>query len=97
MPTYVNLLRFTDQGVRNYQDTVDRAEAYWGSIEKAGGRLLHQVWTMGDYDIVMLFEAPDDETATSLALGVSSLGNVRTTTMRAFAAEEMRGILERGG
>lgn len=50
-------------GGPNYQDTVDRAEAYWGSIEKAGGRLLHQVWTMGDYDIVMLFEAPDDETA----------------------------------
>ena len=97
MPTYVNLLRFTDQGVRNYQDTVDRAEAYWDSIERAGGRLLHQVWTMGDYDIVVLFEAPDDETATSLALGVCSLGNVRTTTTRAFTAEEMRGIVERGG
>jgi uncharacterized protein with GYD domain len=94
MPTYVNLLRLTDQGVRDYQDTVDRAEAYWDSIEKAGGRLLHQVWTMGDYDIVVLFEAPDDETATSLSLGVSSVGNVRTTTTRAFTAEEMRGILE---
>ncbi len=52
---------------------------------------------MGDYDIVVLFEAPDDETATSLALGVSSLGNVRTTTTRAFTAEEMRGIIEREG
>ncbi len=49
---------------------------------------------MGDYDIVVLFEAPDDETATSLSLGVSSVGNVRTTTARAFTAEEMRGILE---
>ena len=97
MPTYVNLLRFTDQGVRNHQDTVDRAEAYRESIERAGGRLLHQVWTMGDYDVVVLFEAPDDETATSLALGVSSLGNVRTTTTRAFTAEEMRGITQRGG
>ncbi len=97
MPTYVNLLRFTEQGVRNYQDTVDRAEAYWASIEQAGGRLLHQVWTMGDYDIVVLFEAPDDETATSLSLGVCSLGNVRTRTTRAFTAEEMRGIIERGG
>ena len=95
MPTYVSLLRFTDQGIRNYQDTVDRAEAYWESIERAGGRLLHQVWTMGEYDIVVLFEAPDDETATSVALGVSALGNVRTTTVRAFTAEEMRGIIER--
>ena len=97
MPTYVNLLRFTDQGVRNYHHTVDRAEAYWDSIERAGGRLLHQVWTMGDYDIVVLFEAPDDETATSLSLDVCSLGNVRTTTTRAFTAEEMRAIIERGG
>ncbi len=97
MPTYVNLLRFTEQGIRNYRDTVDRAEAYWDSIEKAGGRLLHQVWTMGDYDIVVLFEAPDDETATSVSLGVSSLGNVRTTTSRAFTADEMRGVVEREG
>ncbi len=96
MPTYVNMLRLTDQGVRDYRDTVDRAEAYWDSIERAGGRVLHQVWTMGDYDIVVLFEAPDDETATSLSLGVSSVGNVRTTTTRAFTAEEMRGILEGG-
>lgn len=96
MPTYVNLIRFTEQGVRNYQDTVDRAEAYRESIERAGGRLLHEVWTMGDYDIVVLFEAPDDETATSLALGVCSLGNVRTATTRAFTAEEMRSIVESG-
>ncbi len=96
MPTYVNLITLTEQGVRNYRDTVDRAEAYWDAIERVGGRLIHQVWTMGNYDIVVLFEAPDDETASSLALGVSSLGNVRTTTMRAFTAEEMRGIAERG-
>ena len=96
MPTYVNLIRFTDQGVRSYKDTVRRAEDYWTSIERAGGRLLHEVWTQGEYDIVVLFEAPDDETATSLALRVSALGNVRTTTMRGFNAEEMRRIVERG-
>ena len=96
MPTYVNLIRFTDQGIRNYRDTVARAEDYWAAIEKAGGRVLHEVWTLGEYDIVVLFEAPDDETATSLALQVSSAGNVRTTTMRGFEAEEMRGIVERG-
>ena len=96
MPTYLNLINFTDQGIREYADTVGRAEAYWASIEAAGGRLVQQVWTMGPYDIVTLFEAPDDETATALALQVSSLGNVRTTTMRAFTAEEMAGIVERG-
>ena len=51
---------------------------------------------MGPYDIVVLFEAPDDETATALALKVSALGNVRTTTMRAFTADEMSHIVERG-
>ena len=96
MPTYVNLIKFTDQGIRGYKETVRRAEEYWAAIEQAGGRVLHEVWTLGDYDIVVLLEAPDDETATSLALEVSSLGNVRTTTMRAFNADEMRGIIDRG-
>ncbi len=95
MPTYVNLIKLTEQGIRNYKDTVQRAEEYWAGIERAGGRVLYEVWTMGEYDIVVLFEAPDDETATSLALQVSALGNVRTTTMRAFDAEEMRSIIER--
>lgn len=97
MPTFVNLIRFTDEGIRNYKDTVKRAEEYWAAIERAGGRLIHEVWTLGDYDIVVLFEAPDDETATALALEVSSHGNVRTTTMRAFEADEMRRMIERGG
>jgi uncharacterized protein with GYD domain len=96
MPTYVNLINFTDQGIRAYADTVRRAEDYWASIEAAGGRVIQEVWTMGPYDIVVLFEAAGDETATALALQVSSLGNVRTTTMRAFTAEEMGGIVERG-
>lgn len=96
MPTYVNLIRFTEQGFRNYKDTVARAEEYWASIEQAGGRVIHEVWTLGEYDIVVLFEAPDDETAASLALEVNSLGNVRAKTMRAFNAEEMRAIIERG-
>ena len=51
---------------------------------------------MGPDDIVVLFEAPDDETATALALQVSSLGNVRTMTMRAFTADEMAAIVEGG-
>ena len=96
MPTYVNLINFTDQGIRAHEDTVSRAEDYWAAIERAGGKVLHEVWTMGPYDIVVLFEAPDDETATSLALKVSARGNVRTTTMRAFTAEEMPGILQQG-
>jgi uncharacterized protein with GYD domain len=95
MATYVNLAKFTEQGIRNYKDTLKRAEEYWSSIDKAGGRVLHQVWTLGEYDVVTMLEAPDDETAAALAARVSSLGNVRITTLRGFTPDEMRKILAR--
>jgi uncharacterized protein with GYD domain len=95
VPTYVSLINFTDQGIRTYEDTVERSETYGEIIERAGGRLINVLWTLGEYDIVSVYDAPDDETATSVALEVCSLGNIRTTTMRAFNAEEMAGIIER--
>lgn len=95
MATYVNLMKLTEQGRRNYKDTVARAEDYWAAIKKAGGRVVQEVWTAGEYDIITLFEAPDDETAAALALQVSSLGNVRTMTVRAFTADEMRTIISK--
>jgi uncharacterized protein with GYD domain len=52
---------------------------------------------MGVYDVVAIVEAPDDETATAAALKVSALGNVRTTTLRGFDLDEMKGIIERAG
>lgn len=97
MATYINLINFTDRGVGNYRETIDRAREYWTLIEQAGGKVHQELWTMGAYDIVVIFEAPDDETATRLALQVSALGNVRTSTARAFTADEMAGILERAG
>jgi uncharacterized protein with GYD domain len=93
MATYVNLIKLTDQGIRNYKDTVARAEKYWGAVKAAGGRVIHEVWTLGEYDVIILFEAPDDETAAALAFQVSSLGNVRTTTLRAFNADEMKKLV----
>lgn len=92
MATYINFIKLTDQGLRNYKDTVARAETYWAAVKAAGGRVIQELWTLGDYDMIALIEAPDDETAAALALQVSSLGNVRTTTLRAFTAEEMRRI-----
>jgi uncharacterized protein with GYD domain len=88
MATYVSLISWTDQGVRSFQDTVDRAAAFGGAHREI-------YWTLGPYDIVAVSEAPDDETATAFALALSSQGNVRTTTMRAFSAEEMRAIVAR--
>ena len=93
MATYVSLIQFADQGIRNVKDTVKRGEAAMAEADKLGIKINEEFWTMGAYDGVVLFEAPDDETMTAFACKVSSLGNVRTQTMRAFRKEEMEGIL----
>ncbi len=93
MPTYVSLINWTDKGIAGFKDTVERAEAGKQLAGKFGGSLKEIYWTIGPYDVVAVSEAPDDETATAFALALSSQGNVRTTTMRAFDADEMRGII----
>ncbi len=97
MPTYVSLLNWTDQGIRNAKDTLDRSERAAEAAEKYGARFEQLYWTVGPYDIVAILEAPDDESATALLLELGSVGNVRTTTLRAYDREEMRGIIERLG
>jgi len=97
MPTYVALVNFTDQGIKNYRDTIRRAEDYRGLVEKHGGQVRQLLWTLGQYDLVVVTELPDDETATAVVLQTVAGGNVRTTTLKAFDAEQMRGILQRTG
>jgi uncharacterized protein with GYD domain len=93
MARYISLIRFADQGIRNIKDTIKRGDAAIAEAEKMGMKIIEEFWTMGAYDGVVLFEAPDDETMTAFALKVSSLGNVKTETLRAFRKEEMEGIL----
>ena len=95
MPNYIGLISWSDQGIKAYANTVDRAEAAAQLATKFGGNLKQIYWTMGAYDLVSVFEAPDDESATAWALALSSLGNVRTTTLRAFDAAEMRKIINK--
>jgi uncharacterized protein with GYD domain len=95
MPTYVTLINWTDQGVKNFKDTVDRYEAAQGSMGEAGVSFKDIYWTIGPYDIVGILEAPDDETATAALLSVAGQGNIRTTSLRAFSASEMRGVIEK--
>jgi uncharacterized protein with GYD domain len=98
MPTYVALLNFTDQGIRTVRDTLDRADsASELAQQKYGARLEQIYWTVGPYDIVLIIEAPDDESATALLLEAGSQGNIRSTTLRAYDREEMRRIIERLG
>jgi len=93
MATYVGLIQFADQGIRKIKDTVKRGEAAIAEAEKMGMKVVEEFWTMGAYDAVVLFEAPDDETMSAFMLKIGSLGNVKSQTLRAFRREEMEGIL----
>lgn len=93
MPTYITLFGWTDQGIRNVKDTAKRAEQFKGLVKKAGGSVKNVYWTLGRYDGVIVFEAPDDAAATALLLSAGSLGNVRSETLRAFTEDEMKGVL----
>ncbi|MCX5343837.1 GYD domain-containing protein [Streptomyces atratus] len=93
MPTYVTLLSWTDQGVQNYKDTAQRAEAFGAVVQKLGAKLLSIYWTVGPYDLVAIVEAPDDETATAALLQLGGVGNVRSTTLRAFGPEAMERVI----
>ena len=93
MPTYVALLSWTDQGIRNYKDTAKRAESFASAVQKLGAKLLSIYWTVGPYDLVASVEAPDDETGAAALLQLDGVGNVRSTTLRAFGTEEMEHII----
>jgi uncharacterized protein with GYD domain len=93
MASYVTLMHFTEQGIRNIKETTKRAEAFKEAARKAGVTVKEIYWTLGRYDLVATTEGPDDLSATALGLALGAMGNVRTETMRAFAAEEMKQIL----
>ena len=95
MPTYIVLSNFTDQGIRNIKDTTKRADAVRETARKMGIETKSLYWTVGKYDVVATFEAPDDASITALALSLGSAGNVRTQTLRAFTKEDVAGILEK--
>ena len=97
MPRYVVLVNWTDQGIRNVKHTAERTDHGGEIAEKHGLTLEQAYWTVGAYDMVTVFEAPDDEALSAHLLEIGSLGNVRTTMLRAFDEEEMSGILRRLG
>jgi uncharacterized protein with GYD domain len=97
MPTFVSLINWTEQGARDFKDTLKRAEAATELAEKMGGKLKEVYWTVGPYDLVSVAEFPDDETGTAFILAIGSQGNIRTTTLRAFSSDEMKGIVDKAG
>jgi uncharacterized protein with GYD domain len=93
MATYIVLGSFTDQGVRTVKDTTKRAEALRDLGKKFGVTVKDVYWTLGQYDVATVLEAPDDAAITALGLTLGALGNIRTQTLRAFSADEMGKIL----
>jgi uncharacterized protein with GYD domain len=97
MPIYVGLVNWTEQGIKEFRGSVQRANGFRALVEQAGGRVREMIWIMGEYDFITVFEAPDDETAAALVLRVAAAGNVHTKTMRAFDADQMTDIIARTG
>lgn len=97
MATYVSTIKFTEQGFKAIKETTKRAAAIKVTTKKMGIKLSNIYWTLGAYDGLLIFDAPDDETATGLLLQLGSEGNIHTTTVRAFNAGEMDKILRKMG
>jgi uncharacterized protein with GYD domain len=93
MATYIMLVNFTDQGMRNVKDTTKRADAVKEAAKKFGANMKETYWTMGQYDMVVVVDAPDDASASAFSLAVGSAGNVRGQTLRAHSRDEMNAIL----
>jgi len=95
MATYVALLRFTAQGVKNIKQSPSRAQAFRKAVAAGGGRVRHLFWTMGSHDGVAIFDMPNSEAATALMLSIALKGNVQTETLRAFEEQDFKEILKR--
>jgi uncharacterized protein with GYD domain len=86
-------MNFTDQGIRNVKDSTKRADAAKEVAKKFGASMSQIYWTLGQFDLVAVIEAPNDESATAFSLAIGSAGNIRGQTLRAFSRDEMNGIL----
>ncbi len=93
MTTYIMLAKWTDQGARNVRDSPRRLDAAMASLEEMGGGFKSFYMTMGEYDIVAVYEAPDDAVAARFTLQVAQLGNIRTRTLKAFPETAYREII----
>ena len=95
MATYITFINFTEQGIKTIKDLPARIAAGRQAFEANGGKLLNYYLTFGAQDAVVVYEFPDDETTASMALAQAGIGNLRTTTMRAFTEAEIPGILSK--
>ena len=93
MPTYIMLLNYTQQGMEKIKESPSRLDAAKQAAQRLGGELKAYYLTMGQYDAVVIAEAPNDEVVARFLLSIGAQGNVRTETLRAFTEDEYRKII----
>jgi uncharacterized protein with GYD domain len=94
MATFISLISFTEQGARNIKESPNRAEAFQATAAKLGAQVKSIYWTNGQYDVIATLEGPEEAVMAALA-ATASAGSVRTQTLRAFDASEMKKILSK--
>ncbi len=97
MAIYIVLVNFTEQGVRNIKDTIKRGDGIRDMAKKFGVTAKEYYWTLGSYDVIDIFDAPDDASMAAFLAAFGAMGNARTQTLRAFSQDEMKGILAKLG
>jgi uncharacterized protein with GYD domain len=95
MNTYITLMKLTDQGAKDLKEAPKRIEDGLKMFEKMGGKLIGFYATMGEYDYIGVGEAPNDEVATAYNIALSTLGSVRTTTIKAFTIKEFGDMIKK--
>ena len=95
MATYILVGNFTDQGIRGVRDTTKRAAAVKEAAKKAGVTMKEIYWTMGQFDLIAIFDAPGEASMSAVSLAIGAAGNVRGQTLRAYAREEMDAVLKK--
>ena len=94
MATYISMLNWTDQGIRNVKESPKRLDAVKKQLKDLGGEVKSFYMTQGSIDLVLIYEVPNDEVLGKFVLKIGSFGNVRTTTVRAYTEPEYRKIIE---
>jgi uncharacterized protein with GYD domain len=95
MATFITNIKFSQQGIKDIDHTTKRAATFKAEAKKFGAKVKEIYWTLGDHDGLLILEAPDDETATAVILHLGEMGNVHTSTCRAYTAAEMEKIVSK--
>jgi uncharacterized protein with GYD domain len=93
MPTYIVLANYTHQGVKNISESAERLDQARALAESVGASIQEFYLVMGQYDIVTVVEAPDDETLAKVVLTLGHYGNVSTETLKAFPEDAYRELI----